>query len=157
MKKAKPFSRPGYAVKTLYVTTCRGSAKLKSRAVPAATMVEERVVYFASCSQTEARKRALKEAKEHAAYTFRNGYGQQVVTRFVGISSLCVPIEGVDGRLSGELFHETTVIEGDVALKSLMEWHGMRPRRNLKNERILRSQFLNREFSNPEKYINAKT
>ena len=98
-----------YAVKSLYRTVARGKPSRRDGQYRAnAAIIEERVVLFAAHSFDEAIRKAEKEAREYAALSYRNAYGQRVITKYLDV---CDAFHLFEPPASGrEVYSRTQVV-----------------------------------------------
>ncbi len=97
-----------YAVKSLYRTVARGKPMRRDGYRANAAIIEERVVLFAARSFDEAIRKAEKEAREYAALTYRNVYGQRVIKKYLDV---CDAFHLFEPPASGrEVYSRTEVV-----------------------------------------------
>ncbi|MFW2331192.1 MAG: DUF4288 domain-containing protein [Nitrospinota bacterium] len=140
-----------FGVKTVYMTTARGKARLPEVDFePSSVMVEERVLTFKARNIDSAIKRAEREAKEYAskASGYINPYGQTVTTRYYCYEYFEFwhgdePGEGIEVYSSTEI-RLTRPTKAELESSKIGLKHG-------KREASLRRKFSDRDLSKPEK------
>lgn len=133
-----------FAVKTLYRTTAKGKPKITdSNFRKDLDLIEERIVTIKARNFDEAISKGEKEAINYASETsYKNIYGQKIIQTYIGSADAYEPFDEIEANI--EVFSTTYIVDGSV---SNSEITNNVMGKVIKNERKLRTQFMNSEFS----------
>jgi len=110
-----------FGVKTLYRMSPRGRPKgTDALYAENLSLIEERVVLVRARSFDEAIKKAEKEAREYARERYRNPYGQEVVTRYLGYCD-AYDMSPEDPGSGVEVYSRTAVMSGRLSDRRVLE------------------------------------
>lgn len=140
-----------YTVKTIFRITAVGRPNATDmRYRKNLDMIEERIVIIKARSFDEAIKKGEIEARKYASSSPPiNPYGQKIIQRYIGSIDVFEPFE--DFKENKEIYSSTQLIPATWTNKTVAD-RILGPQ--YKNERQLRTKFLNREFSGVVKKQN---
>ncbi len=133
-----------YSVKTIYRSKAVGRPKATDKRYRKdLDMIEEPIVNIKARSFDEAIKKGEIEARKYASSSPHiNPYGQKVIQKYIGSIDAFEPFE--DLSENKEVYSSTQLIPATWSNKTVTD-RILGP--EYKNERQLRTKFLNREFS----------
>jgi len=140
-----------YSVKTIYRSKAVGRPKATDKRYQKnLDMIEERIVLIRARSLDEAIKKGEIEAKKYASSPPHiNPYGQKVIAKYIRSIAAFEPFE--DFTENKEVYSSTQLIPSAWSNKTITDrMLGLEH----KNERQLRTKFLNKEFSGTVKKKN---
>ncbi len=133
-----------FAVKTLYRTSASGKPKITNEHYrDDLDLLEERIVTVKARNFDEAISKGEKEATTYASETeYLNPYGQKIRQKYIGSIDVFEPFESIEANV--EVFSTTYLIKSSITNSEITD--------NVmgivyKNDRELRINFLNSEFS----------
>ena len=133
-----------FAVKTLYRTTTLGKPKKTDKYYRKnLDLIEERIITIKARNFDEAISKGEKEAIKYASETeYLNPYGQKVKQKYIASIDAFEPFEKLEANI--EIF--STTFLSDTSITNSKLTNNMMGK-IYKNERKLRTNFLNSEFS----------
>lgn len=133
-----------FTVKTLYRTTTLGKPKKTDKYYHKnLDLIEERIITIKARNFDEAISKGEKEATKYASETeYINPYGQKVKQKYIGSIDVFEAFEKLKANI--EIF--STTFLSDTSITNSKLTNNMMGK-VYKNERKLRTKFLNSEFS----------